>query len=269
MNRLIYIIFSIVFIMSIILTSCSTTGAHRVWGEDANIRPGLDRIGKSAADAALAPETWVPLATAVLIAATNSDGKIQDWAVNNTPIFGSTTNATNYSGYFVKASTWIYITSVIITPGGDQLPTWFLNKAKGLTVGVSAVLSTQILTLGIKSLTSRERPDGSDDRSFPSGHTSAVAVNTILASRNIEYLHLNPYIEKSLKIALNTMTLATGWARIEGNKHYPTDILFGAALGSFIGGFINDTFLGRYSADIKFTAGVTLKSTSLNLYIRF
>ena len=268
-NYPVYLIFSIVFTMNIILTSCSTTTAHRVWGEDANISPGWDRIGKSVAAAALAPETWVPLATAVLIAATNSDAKIQDWAVNNTPIFGSTTNAKNYSGYFLNASTWIYITSIIITPGGDQRPTWLLNKTKGLAVGFSAILSTQILTAGFKTLTGRERPDGSDDKSFPSGHTSAVAVNTILTSRNIEYLHLNPYIESSLKIALNTMTLATGWARVEGNKHYPTDILFGAALGNFIGGFINDTFLGRYAADIKFNAGVTRNSTSLNLFIRF
>ena len=264
-----YLIFSIALITSIILTSCSTTGAQRVWGEDANIRPGWDRVGKSAADAALAPETWVPLATAVLIAATNSDAKIQDWAVNNTPIFGSITNAANYSDYFVKASTWIYITSVIITPGRDQMPAWLLNKSKGTAVGISAILSTQILTQGLKTLAGRKRPDGSDDRSFPSGHSSAVAVNTILTSRNIEYLHLNPYIESSLKIALNTMTLATGWARIEGNKHYPTDVLFGAALGNFIGGFINDTFLGRYAADIKFTTSITRNSTSLNLFIRF
>ena len=33
------------------------------------------------------------------------------------------------------------------------------------------------------------------------------------------------------------------WARVEGRKHYPSDILFGAALGHFVTAFIHDAFL--------------------------
>ena len=106
-------------------------------------------------------------------------------------------------------------------------------------------------------------------RSFPSGHTSAVAVNSILTRRNIEYLNLSPFAEGSLNIALSSMTLATGWARIEGAKHYPTDILIGAALGNFVGAFINDAFLGRYKKNIIFNTTICRSGSSINLYIRF
>jgi hypothetical protein len=34
------------------------------------------------------------------------------------------------------------------------------------------------------------------------------------------------------------------WARLEGNYHYPSDVLLGAALGNFIGRFLNDAFIG-------------------------
>lgn len=243
---------------AVLLISCSTTRTHQLYGEDATIAPGMERISHSARDAAFAAETWVPLATALLIAVTNSDTKIQNWAAQNNYIFGSQDNAVKYSDYFLKASTVIYLGSAIVAPSGDDIPIWLLNKTKGVAVGASAILITQLSTSGLKTLTGRDRPDGSDTRSFPSGHTSAVAVNTILSSRNIEYLSLNPYLEGSLKIALNTLTLATGWARIEGNKHYPTDIFAGAALGNFVGSFINDAFLGRYSNNlISLPASVT------------
>jgi membrane-associated phospholipid phosphatase len=37
---------------------------------------------------------------------------------------------------------------------------------------------------------------------------------------------------------------ATAWARVEANKHYPSDVLAGAAIGHFLTAFIHDSFLG-------------------------
>ena len=37
---------------------------------------------------------------------------------------------------------------------------------------------------------------------------------------------------------------SVAWARIEAGAHYPSDTLFGMALGNFIGAFINDAFIG-------------------------
>jgi len=265
-NSIKYIFFTALCIM---LTHCSSTRANRAWGEDATISPGWKQVGVSASSAALQTETWAPLATAVLLAITGADSKIQEWAYQNTPVFGSVDKARNASDDFVKVSTWIYLSSVILTPSGNEFSVLLLNKTKGLAVGVSAIVSTQFLTSKIKTLSGRQRPDSSDNRSFPSGHTSAVAANTMLTRRNIEYMTLAPWAENSLKIGLNTMTLATAWARIEGNSHYPTDVLFGVALGNFLGAFINDTFLGKYSSNIKLSTNFNKQSTYLNLTIRF
>lgn len=37
---------------------------------------------------------------------------------------------------------------------------------------------------------------------------------------------------------------ATAWARVAANKHYPTDVLAGAALGHFLMAVIHDSFMG-------------------------
>jgi hypothetical protein len=39
------------------------------------------------------------------------------------------------------------------------------------------------------------------------------------------------------------------WARVEGAKHFPSDVLAGAALGYFITAFIHDAFLGLPDED--------------------
>jgi membrane-associated phospholipid phosphatase len=258
-----------ILIFSTFLLHCSSTKLHHGWGEDATISPGWQRVGQSAANAALQVETWIPFGTALLVAITDWDSEIQNWASQKTPVFGSVSSAVKVSDDLLKASTWVYLTSVVITPSGNDVSSVILNKGKGLATGISATFISQFMTSELKTLTQRERPDNSNNRSFPSGHTSAVANYTMLTSRNIEYMQLNPYLEGSIKIALNTMTLATGWARVEGNKHYPSDILVGAALGNFIGAFINDAFLGRFFYNISLNTYINKYQQSLQISIKF
>jgi len=40
------------------------------------------------------------------------------------------------------------------------------------------------------------------------------------------------------------VALGTGWARVEAQKHYPSDVLAGMALGNFMAAFIYDAFMG-------------------------
>ncbi len=49
-----------------------------------------------------------------------------------------------------------------------------------------------------------------------------------------------------LPLKITNFCLATGvaWARVEGERHYPSDVLAGAALGHFISAFIHDAFIG-------------------------
>lgn len=66
------------------------------------------------------------------------------------------------------------------------------------------------------------------DYSFPSGHsTAAFSIASVLA----EEYGTNPYVPP---IAYGLATL-TGLARIYDDKHWASDVLFGAAIGYFVG----------------------------------
>lgn len=84
--------------------------------------------------------------------------------------------------------------------------------------------SCQVLRLGFtlgvaeltKRLVHRDRPDGSDAKSFFSGHTAAA-----MASAGWR-------VDVGIPIAVGA-----GYLRMAANKHYATDVLAGAAVGYF------------------------------------
>jgi len=47
-----------------------------------------------------------------------------------------------------------------------------------------------------------------------------------------------------MKMGVAGIAAGTAWATIEANRHYPSDVLSGYALGHFLSAFINDAFLG-------------------------
>ena len=89
-----------------------------------------------------------------------------------------------------------------------------------------------------------KRANGIGHSSFPSGHASTAAVSATLAADNIDTLQ----ILASGRIALEGLgaglAVGTAYARVEAKKHFPSDVLVGAALGHFIGVFANEAFLG-------------------------
>ena len=96
----------------------------------------------------------------------------------------------------------------------------------------SAIIANGLCTYGIKFITGRIRPDGANRRSFPSGHTSS----SFLAATIADDLY-------GSKIGVPAYLLAglTGLSRIHDNKHYLSDVIFGASLGIALGkGFGND-----------------------------
>jgi membrane-associated phospholipid phosphatase len=96
----------------------------------------------------------------------------------------------------------------------------------------SAIIANGLCTYGIKFITGRIRPDGANRRSFPSGHTSS----SFLVATIADDLY-------GSKIGVPAYLLAglTGLSRIHDNKHYLSDVIFGASLGIALGkGFGND-----------------------------
>lgn len=92
----------------------------------------------------------------------------------------------------------------------------------------------------LKQTTHVVRPDGSNDRSFPSGHTATAFMTATMLTK--EYGRKSPWIG----IGAYTAASATGLMRMANNKHWLSDILTGAGIG------ILSTELGYYLADLIF-----------------
>ncbi|MBF6609974.1 MAG: phosphatase PAP2 family protein [Chryseobacterium sp.] len=90
------------------------------------------------------------------------------------------------------------------------------------------IIKAQIMNLGmihlLKSTLNHQRPDGSA-YSFPSGHTANVFAGAALVS--IEYGQHHPWVP----YAAYGVASGVGVMRMINNKHYISDVLFGAGLG--------------------------------------
>lgn len=225
-------------------TSCGTLSNGRGWGEDAIYPVQLERIPKAAYHALVDWQTWVPAAGAILFRINNYDQKVSDWATEHKPLFGSSRGAETASDYIRAGLYTEVLATVLATPSGDSAEEWTYSKLKGLTVEGMALGLTSAATTWVKHSTDRTRPDGSDTNSFPSGHASGAFGAATLSNRNLDCIPMS--YETRIPLQAGNMVLATAdaWARIEAKKHFPSDVLAGAALGHFLTAFIHDAFLG-------------------------
>lgn len=229
-------------------SGCGTMPSGRAWGENAIYPVEWKRIPQAARNAALDPVTWLPLVGAGVIAAGNWDHNVSDWATEHTPIFGSRSAAEDYSDVARDVLLVEGFATVLLTPSGSDAGDWFWNKARGAAVGAGGVALTDFATGELKDAIGRERPNGNGG-SMPSGHSSAAFAGMALANRNLDYIKMNRYARTGLKVANVALATSVGWARVEGEKHFPTDVLVGAALGNFTTRFIYDAFLGTKPED--------------------
>jgi len=224
-------------------TGCATLPDGKRWGEDARFGVGWHRVADAALQAAKSPAVWTPLAAAAVMQIDNWDHDVSTWAVDNTPIFGSSTNAHDASDELAVGAGALYLASVLAAPGGDGGSDWWSAKLKGFTVGLGAIAAESIAVEGLKAATNRERPNGGSN-SFPSGHTAFAAVADTLAVQNFAVTPMGGATRMALSIGADALTFATGWARVEAGAHYPSDVLVGIGIGNFFGRMFDDAFLG-------------------------
>ncbi|MGH7799983.1 MAG: phosphatase PAP2 family protein [Thermodesulfobacteriota bacterium] len=91
---------------------------------------------------------------------------------------------------------------------------------------IESQIITQIATNALKFAVRRRRPDGSERTSFPSGHASA----TFALASTIDSLYGH-----KIGIPLYAFAGFVAFTRLSENKHFASDVLFGAALGTVIG----------------------------------
>lgn len=89
-----------------------------------------------------------------------------------------------------------------------------------------AQLVTELLVQPIKIATQRERPDGSNSHSFPSGHAAVTFAGATVLERHLGWRR------SLLAYAVASYVAAS---RLHDNRHYLSDVAFGAAVGTIAG----------------------------------
>jgi membrane-associated phospholipid phosphatase len=257
---------SMTFLLLLATTMVPACASSRRNVEARDYWPSGERWKQATMNALTSRGTWAPLIGAGVVSIDDWDRGISDWAVESTPLFGSTENALEASDNLKTVTTLAMVGTALAVPNGDGAWEW---KPERLVLEVGAVQINNLLTNGLKSVTGRERPDGSDDRSFPSGHASQAFTRATLACRNIDHI---PGLTKAWGLALKTsfqvIAAGTAWARVEGGVHYPSDVLFGAALGNIVAVFVHDAFLPADSA-ARFSATLSGKEISFSVSLSF
>lgn len=224
-------------------TGCGTLPNGRGWGQDASW-PTWKRFKNATVNAAKNPYTWAPALGAVTIAYAELDEDIVENLAKDTPIFGSQENANKLSGDLRAALNGLTAATLLATPSGNQPGEWATAKFKGLMVEGGAHALTARVTHILKEETDGIRPNKSNDASFPSGHANSAFTNATLAARNIKSMNISETSKTVLNVGFKTMAIGVGWARVEANKHFPSDIMAAASISHFLTAIVYDTFMG-------------------------
>ena len=227
-----------------LLAGCGTLSNGRGWGQDATLLPGRERLGRAAKDAALDPWTWVPLAGAAVLTIDDWDQRVSSWARKETPVFGSTNDASDASDTLRDGLFYGMIATSLATASGEEPGTWAWSKTKGVGLSMLAATGAEAVTVRAKGVVDRERPTGANRRSFPSKHATNAFSYARWTSQSLEAVEMSDELRMTLQLGVNLTAAGASWARVEAGHHYPADILAGAALGNFFSRFVEEAFLG-------------------------
>lgn len=129
-----------------------------------------------------------------------------------------------------KTDDYLQFTPILQIYGGRYLG--FKSKNDFLHQNINIAMSMAIMCGIVKTMKHTfkvERPDGSNRVSFPSGHTATAFTNASLLF--YEYKDANIWYASSGFL----FATATGFLRIANNKHYTSDVLAGAGIGTAVG----------------------------------
>ena len=116
--------------------------------------------------------------------------------------------------------------AVVLAMYGVARGTHNQRLATNAEVFAEALIIQMVVINGLKPIVGRERPNHSDDLSFPSGHTgNAFTFAAVVDSR---YGH-------AWGIPMYALALYTGLERMQDHAHWASDVAFGATLGMVIG----------------------------------
>lgn len=113
-------------------------------------------------------------------------------------------------------------------------------------------LATILTTHFLKQVISKPRPDGTNNNSFPSGHTSAAFSGATFIHKRYGFKTAWPvYVVASF----------VGYSRVYAEKHYWEDVLAGAILAGI------NTWI--YTSPILENTGASIQENKINLQFQF
>jgi len=130
------------------------------------------------------------------------------------------------------------------------------NSVASVRLIAEGVLAGQIVIENLKVLTKRKRPNGSDTKSFPSGHSGgAFGLATCL----------NAIYGKKVGVPAYAMAVFVATSRIQDNKHHLSDVIAGGMIGTMIA----RGFAKEYKSHWRIEPEVTSSGLGISLNIRF
>ncbi|MBD5391463.1 phosphatase PAP2 family protein [bacterium] len=112
---------------------------------------------------------------------------------------------------------------MVMSPAYALGMTVMADDADGAMQLAESVFAAQIASEGIKALQLERRPNGTDKKSFPSGHAAGAFSGAMFVHRRYGWRPaLVPY----------AMSAIAGWSRVQARAHYWHDVAAGAAVSA-------------------------------------
>ena len=172
------------------------------------------------------------------------EDSVQDWFLDQQPLpktlnrFGDHYGEL-YSGLFALSLTGVHSLKQ--------------NEFQTLEYAFATLGANGVTSILLKETIRRDRPDKSNHRSFPSAHTSqSFATATIL----------NETFGWKLGLPAYCLAIVTAMNRMQDNKHYLSDVVFGGSLGTALGIGFSKAYLGE-------SKKINLTFNSVNSEFRF
>lgn len=110
----------------------------------------------------------------------------------------------------------------VLIPAVAYGTTFNLDDTEGRSQFHKSFFTNIVVTWTLKQAISKTRPNGEDDESFPSGHSSVAFQGAAFIHRRYGWKYAVPAYLGSAFVA---------WSRVESDNHYTVDVISGAAIG--------------------------------------
>ena len=110
----------------------------------------------------------------------------------------------------------------LLLPASAYASTFYFDDSRGRTQFYKSILTNTVITLGLKNTVKKARPNGKDNKAFPSGHTSTSFQSAV-------FLHKRYGLKFAIPHYLGASYVA--YSRVDSNNHDNKDVIAGALIG--------------------------------------